>query len=139
MTMAAVTRDSTPFTAVAPLYGSYDWEEAYPFGDRLGRNSLSNCTWGSSPARTRNYMHTAAKRQLENVKRDLPFFMIHGERDRRTPFMQFGKLIDELKQRGNSIEYHSYPDEGHGIRLAKNLTHAYSRMIAFFKKHLAAS
>ena len=70
---------------------------------------------------------------------DLPFFMIHGERDRRTPFMQFGKLIDELKQRGNPVEFYSYPEEAHGIRLAKNRTHAYSRMIAFFQKHLAGS
>jgi dipeptidyl aminopeptidase/acylaminoacyl peptidase len=53
--------------------------------------------------------------------------------------MQFGKLIDELKQRGNSVEYYSYPGEAHGIRLAKNRTHAYSRMIAFFKEHLTGS
>jgi dipeptidyl aminopeptidase/acylaminoacyl peptidase len=139
MTMAAVTRDSTPFTAVAPLYGSYDWEEAYPFGDRLEQKFTVELHMGFKPGEHAElYAHTAAKRQLDTVKRDLPFFLIHGERDRRTPFMQFGKLIDELKQRGNPVEYHSYPEEAHGIRLAKNRTHAYSRMIEFFKKHLVA-
>jgi dipeptidyl aminopeptidase/acylaminoacyl peptidase len=140
MTMAAVTRDSAPFAAVAPLYGSYDWEEAYPFGDRLEQKFTVELHMGFKPGENAElYAHTAAKRQLDKVKRDLPFFMIHGERDRRTPFMQFGKLIDELKQRGNPVEYYSYPDEAHGIRLAKNRAHAYSRMIAFFKKHLAGS
>ena len=140
MTMAAVTRDSTPFTAVAPLYGSYDWEEAYPFGDRLEQKFTVELHMGFKPGENPDlYAHTAAKRHLDKVKRDLPFFMIHGERDRRTPFMQFGKLIEELKRRGNPIEYYSYPEEAHGIRLAKNRTHAYSRMIEFFKKHLVAS
>lgn len=140
MTMAAVTRDSAPFAAVAPLYGSYDWEEAYPFGDRLEQKFTVELHMGFKPGENPElYAHTAAKRQLASVKRDLPFFMIHGERDRRTPFMQFGKLIDELKQRGNPVEFYSYPEEAHGIRLAKNRTHAYSRMIAFFQKHLAGS
>jgi dipeptidyl aminopeptidase/acylaminoacyl peptidase len=140
MTMAAVTRDSTPFTAVAPLYGSYDWEEAYPFGDRLEQKFTVELHMGFKPGENPElYAHTAAKRQLDKVKRDLPFFMIHGELDRRTPFMQFGKLVEELKRRGNPLEYYSYPDEAHGIRLAKNRTDAYSRMIEFFKKHLVTS
>lgn len=140
MTMAAVTRDSTPFTAVAPLYGSYDWEEAYPFGDRLEQKFTVELHNGFKPGENAElYASTAAKRQLDKVKTDLPFFMIHGERDRRTPFMQFGKMLDELKKRGNPVEFYSYPEEAHGIRLAKNRTHAYSRMIAFFKKYLATA
>ena len=49
MTMAAVTRDSTPFSAVAPLYGSYDWEEAYPFGDRLEQKFTVELHMGFKP------------------------------------------------------------------------------------------
>src|SRR5690606_27527914 len=126
MTMAAVTRDSRPFAAGAPLYGSYDWEEAYPFGDRLGQKVTVELHMGFKPGENPElYAHTAAKRHLDKVKRDLPFFMIHGERDRRTPFMQFGRLIEELTKRGNPVEYHSYPNEGHGIRQPENRTHAY--------------
>ncbi len=137
MTMAAITRDSTPFSAVAPFYGSYDWEEAYPHGDRLEQKFTVELHMGFKPGENPElYASTAAKRSLNKVKKDLPFLIIHGERDRRTPFMQFGKIVEELKQRGNPVEFYSYPEEAHGFRLPKNRVHAYTKLIDFFKRYL---
>ena len=82
------------------------------------------------------FEHTASIRHLDRVSKDLPFLIIHGERDRRAPFQQSQRLAEALKARGNPVEFHSYPEEGHGFRLPKNRLHAYGRLLAFFNTHL---
>ncbi len=137
MTMAAITRDPSPFTAVAPFYGSYDWETGYPLGDRVEKFfTLALHFWYRPGENPDLYQHTAAIRHLDKVSTTLPFLIIHGERDRRTPYQQALTLVDTLKKRGNPVEFYSYPEEGHGFRLPKNRIHAYTTMLEFFRKHL---
>lgn len=137
MTLAAVTRDSAPFAAAAPLYGIYDWETAYELGDRLMQFWIVQGHEGFKPGENPSlYRHTATLRNLEGVSRDLPFLIIHGELDRRAPFQQSVDLRDALRARGNPVEFHSYPDEHHGFSRAQNREHAYGRLIAFFREHL---
>ncbi len=137
MSMAAVTRDSSAFAAAAPFYGVFDWEDAYAHADRLMQFWIIEGHLGFKPGENPTlFEHTASIRHLDRVSKDLPFLIIHGERDRRAPFQQSQRLAEALKARGNPVEFHSYPEEGHGFRLPKNRLHAYGRLLAFFNTHL---
>ena len=82
------------------------------------------------------YEHTAALRHLDKVKPSLPFLIIHGERDRRTPYMQALRLVERLKQRGHPVEFHSYPNEAHGFREPTSWLDEYRRVFKLFETHL---
>lgn len=137
MTMAAVTRDSEPFDAAAPFYGIYDWADAYDHGDRLMQFWIIEGHRGFKPGENPDlYEHTASIRHLDRVDRDLPFLIIHGERDRRAPFQQSLRLVEALEERGNPVEFYSYAEEGHGFRLPKNRVHAYEQLLEHFNAYL---
>lgn len=139
MTMAALTRDATPFEAAAPLYGIYDWESAFEEGDRLMKFWIIEGHGGFRPGEAPAlYERTATIRHLDRIPTDLPFLIMHGERDRRAPFSQSVSLRDSLQARGNPVTFHSYPEEGHGFRLPKNRIHAYGELLAFFDRHLTS-
>ncbi|HUG42457.1 MAG TPA: S9 family peptidase [Longimicrobiales bacterium] len=137
MTLAALTRDASPFAAAAPLYGIYDWEAAYEDGDRLMRFWIIEGHRGFGPGEAPGlYQRTATLRQLDRIPVDLPFLIMHGERDRRAPYSQSVRLRDALQARGNPVRFHSYPEEGHGFRLRENRIHAYGELLDFFDHYL---
>lgn len=137
MTLAALTRDASPFAAAAPLYGIYDWEDAYTHGDRLMKFWIIEGHHGFRPGENAAvYAHTATIQRLHLIPATLPFLVIHGELDRRAPFQQSQRLVAALRERGHPVEFYSYPDEQHGFRLPKNRVHAYGRLLAFFDQHL---
>jgi dipeptidyl aminopeptidase/acylaminoacyl peptidase len=139
MSLAALTRDSGPFDAAAPLYGIYDWADAYDHADRLMKFWVIEGHFGFKPGENPDlFEHTASIRHLDRVKTDLPFLVMHGELDRRAPFQQSVRLVEALRVRGNPVEFRTYPDEGHGFRRRDNRIDAYGRLIEFFKEHLTA-
>jgi acylaminoacyl-peptidase len=136
-TLAALTRDSGPFDAAAPLYGIYNWESAYENGDVLMRSWVIEGHRGFRPGeKPELYEHTATARHLDKIKSGLPFLILHGELDRRAPYNQSLALVDSLKAHGATVEFHSYPDEQHGFRQPKNRIDAYGRLLKFFDKNL---
>lgn len=138
MSLAALTRDSSPFDAAAPLYGIYDWADAYDHADRLMKFWVIEGHFGFKPGENPDlFEHTASIRHLDRIKTDLPFLVMHGELDRRAPFQQSERLVEALRARGNQVEFRTYPDEGHGFRRRDNRIDAYGRMIEFFKEHLS--
>lgn len=140
MTMAGVTRDSRPFDAAAPLYGIYDWADAWNHADRLAKLMILKGHRGFKPGeRPELYRHTATLEQLDDVRTDLPFLVMHGELDVRAPFQQSERLVEALRARGNPVTFHSYPDEHHGFGQPENRVDAYGRLIEFFDHHLKTS
>lgn len=137
MTMAAVTRDSEPFDAAAPLYGIYDWADAWDHADRLAKLMILKGHEGFEPGENPElYHHTATLEQLDGIRADLPFLVMHGELDVRAPFQQSERLVEALRARGNPITFHAYPDEHHGFGRPENRIDAYGRLIDFFDRHL---
>lgn len=136
-TLAALTRDSRPFDAAAPLYGIYDWETAYENGDVLMRSWVIEGHRGFRPGeKPELYAHTATVHHLDEIRPGLPFLILHGELDRRAPYQQSLALVKSLEAKGNPVEFHSYPDEHHGFRQPKNRIDAYGRLLKFFDKNL---
>lgn len=137
MTMAGVTRDDRPFDAAAPLYGIYDWADAWDHADRLAKLMILKGHRGFKPGEAPDlYRHTATLEQLDGVRSDLPFLVMHGELDVRAPFQQSERLVEALRARGNPVAFHSYPDERHGFGRPENRVDAYGRLIDFFDRHL---
>jgi len=137
MTGAAVTRDSKAFDAAAPLYGIYDWAEAYEGGDYLMQFWIIQGHLGFKPGENPElYEHTASIRHFGGVRKDLPFLVMAGELDRRAPFTQSKMLVKTLQERGNPVEYHWYPNEQHGFRLPADRIDAYGHLLDFFGKYL---
>lgn len=138
MSMAALTRTSEPFDAAAPLYGIFDWADAFEHGDYLMRFWIIEGHMGFKPGENPElYERTASIRHLDQVDRDLPFLVMHGEEDRRAPFQQSERLVEALRERGNPVEFRSYPGEGHGFSRPDHRLDAYGRLIEFFGEHLA--
>lgn len=137
MTMAAVTRPGSAFDAAAPLYGIFDWADAFEDGDYLMRFWVIEGHLGFKPGENPElYERTASIRHLDRVDRDLPFLVIHGEQDRRAPYQQSVDLRNALEARGNPVEFHSYPGERHGFRKPENRLHAYGNLIDFMTEQL---
>lgn len=137
MSMAAVTRTSEPFDAAAPMYGIYDWADAFRHGDYLMRFWVIEGHLGFRPGENPElYERTATLRHLDEVDPDLPFLIVHGEQDRRSPFQQSVRLRDALRDRGNPVTFFSYPEERHGIGKPENRLHAYGHLIEFMSTHL---
>jgi dipeptidyl aminopeptidase/acylaminoacyl peptidase len=59
-----------------------------------------------------------------------------GEADRRVPIAHGIRMRDAMKAAGNPVEWHSYPEEGHGWYLSANRIDFANRMERFFAKHL---
>ena len=135
MTMAAVTRDPSKFQAAAPFYGIYDWVAAYSDADRLGKIFEVTGFDGFKPDENPEmYYRDSTINFLKDV--NVPLLIEHGELDRRAPYSQALRVVNELKREGKTFEFFHYPDEQHGIRRPQNYVDAYTRMEAWFDKYL---
>jgi dipeptidyl aminopeptidase/acylaminoacyl peptidase len=65
-----------------------------------------------------------------------PLLVLHGEQDKDVPFAQIGPFVERAKQSGAPVDYHTYPNEGHGNRLPGHQQDALDRMRVFFRRHL---
>jgi dipeptidyl aminopeptidase/acylaminoacyl peptidase len=61
---------------------------------------------------------------------------MHGELDRRVPIQNFENAVAEFERLGKSVEVKTYPDEAHGFRNPDNRVDTWSRLEAFFTRHL---
>jgi dipeptidyl aminopeptidase/acylaminoacyl peptidase len=67
-----------------------------------------------------------------------PLMVIHGERDPRVPISESEQMVASLRARQHPVEYHVFPDEGHGITKLKNKLAVYPAVALFLDKYLKA-
>ncbi len=67
-----------------------------------------------------------------------PMMMIHGANDPRVPISETEQMIESLKQRGRTVEYVRFEDEGHGIVKLRNKLVAFPKIADFLEEHLGA-
>lgn len=65
-----------------------------------------------------------------------PLMVIQGRNDPRVPAEEAEQVVSTLRQRGHTVEYMCYEDEGHGIGKLKNQLDCYPRMAAFLKRYM---
>lgn len=72
---------------------------------------------------------------VSNVR--APAMIIRGSNDPRDPASESDQFVRALRERGKTIEYLRFPDEGHAIRKLSNQIIAYRRIAAFLERTLA--
>ena len=66
-----------------------------------------------------------------------PLLVIHGANDPRVPIGEAEQIVASLRERGRTVEYLRFEDEGHGIAKYVNKITAYEAIAGFLEKHLA--
>lgn len=134
--MAAITRAPGKFDAAVPMAGIYDFGDAYTNADRIGKIFIKTGHGGSPEEKPEIYAISNALSRVHQV--ETPLLLMHGEADVRAPFRQFELAVEILKKEGKAFESHSYPNEPHGFRNPMNRVDMYTRLEAWFKKHLSS-
>ena len=114
--------------------GLYDINAQYKSGDirwARGGKKFLQATFGDGDE---------AKKQspvnyVEKLK--IPFMIIHGGKDIRTPYKEAVTFMKELDKRGITYEKMIVEKEGHGFSEEENRIEKLKRISAFFNKYLA--
>lgn len=131
--MAAITRTPDKFDAAVPMRGIYSASLTLPDADRLGKIFTITGHGGTPEERPEIYEKTNTLDRMDRIT--APVLIMHGERDVRAPFRNFELAVERLETLGKEFESMTYP-EGHGFRDPANSIDMYSRLEAFFRKHL---
>lgn len=135
MSMAAISRDAQAFDAAVAMRGAYSKTETLDETDRLGKIFSITGHGGTPDERPDTYEKSNTIDRIENI--ETPVLLMHGEEDRRVPFRHFELAVERLEEFGKDYESHSYPGEGHGFSNPENSIDMYSRLEAYFRKHLS--
>ena len=65
-----------------------------------------------------------------------PLIVVHGARDPRVPIHEAEQIVRALRERGQTVEYLRYEDEGHGLTKLRNRQEAYGRIAEFLSDEL---
>ena len=114
--------------------GLYDINAQYKSGDirwARGGKKFLQATFGDG---------NEAKKQspvnyVEKLK--IPFMIIHGGKDIRTPYKEAVTFMKELDKKGITYEKMIVEKEGHGFSEEENRIEKLKRISAFFNKYLA--
>jgi dipeptidyl aminopeptidase/acylaminoacyl peptidase len=69
----------------------------------------------------------------------VPVLLTHGGVDSRVPIVHASRFLAAARTAGVKVEYHDYPDEGHGFNLPDNEADYYKRLAAFVEQHLGSA
>jgi len=135
--MSLITQYPDTFRAAVNFFG---FTELATFVDSwppyLQRRLFADLGFDPRTDRARNrsrspYYH------LERI--NIPLQVHQGANDRRVPRAQSDKLVKRMQERGLTVEYFVYPDEGHGFTRLENERASFERMVAFFKRHMLSN
>ncbi len=131
--MSAITRTPDKFDAAVPMRGIYSESLTLPYADRLGKIFTITGHGGTPEERPEIYAKSETLDRMDRIT--APVLIMHGEFDVRAPFENFELAVERLEALGKEFESRTYP-EGHGFRNPANSVDMYSRLRAFFDKHL---
>ncbi|MFL6871997.1 MAG: alpha/beta hydrolase family protein [Candidatus Azotimanducaceae bacterium] len=117
--------------------GVFDLEEQIKRSDTggfySGRAYMANVI-GTDPAELRNQ---SPIKNLDKVK--APMLILHGTKDKRTPFKGAEQMVAALKGTDIDFEYKYYDKEGHGNRKMENRIDEWQRISTFLQRVRAST
>jgi dipeptidyl aminopeptidase/acylaminoacyl peptidase len=132
-TLMAVGRYPQTFAVAVDLFGPLDWYSMMKNSDPLLQQYI--VTLLGDPDKNRQvYENTSPSKYVANIK--APLLVLQGENDPRVPKEETDQVVDMLKKRGNVVDVHYYPAEGHGFAKRENQIDAIKRTIDWFEKYL---
>jgi dipeptidyl aminopeptidase/acylaminoacyl peptidase len=134
-TLLAVTEMPTAFRAAVDVAGVVDYamyyEDPYHGGWTVSRI-------GRPDEHPKVYAQASPISRIDRLVR--PLLVLHGTADVNVPYLHSVRLIDELlkKGKGGLVEFMTYPGEFHYFTREHVLRDAWTRVAAFFDRHLSS-
>ena len=132
-TLLAVTEMPTTYRAAVDVAGVVDYAMYYEDPYHGGWTASRIGTPEQNPA---VYAQASPVSHIDRLVR--PLLVLHGTADVNVPYLHSVRLIDEAlkKNKGPLLEFMTYPGEFHYFTREHVLRDAWTRVAAFFEKHL---
>ena len=132
-TLLAVTEMPTTYRAAVDVAGVADYAMYYEDPYHGGWTASRIGTPEQNPA---VYAQASPISHIDRLVR--PLLVLHGTADVNVPYLHSVRLIDEAlkKNKGPLLEFMTYPGEFHYFTREHVLRDAWTRVAAFFDKHL---
>jgi dipeptidyl aminopeptidase/acylaminoacyl peptidase len=136
LTMAAVTRLPAYFNAGVAFVGVSNWVTALE-GASPSLKASDRVEYGDigSPADREFFAEISPIRFVDGD--EAPVMVLHGANDPRDPPTESDQFVRAIRERGGTVEYLRFPDEGHNIRRLENRIIAYRRIAEFLERMLS--
>ena len=133
LALLALGRQPTVYRAGVSLYGMADLVHDYTLTkDRYG-------AWYASEMGTPE-THAALFKERSPVtyldKMRAPLLVLQGANDSDVPKVESDLVVERLRARKHSVDYHVYANEGHVFTRRENRLDAAARIVRFFEQHL---
>jgi dipeptidyl aminopeptidase/acylaminoacyl peptidase len=133
MTLAAITLYPDLWAAAVDTVGIVNWE-TFLNNTSSYRRRQREVEYGMLDRDIEFLRAISPIKKIDRIK--APLFVIHGKNDPRVPYTEAEQLVKALKDRGATVEYKLFDDEGHGISKLKNRLELYPLVADFLDKHL---
>ena len=117
------------------MYGDSEIADSYRHGDRIGRLDLHR-QMGSpdEPERSERYRRGSPVYRAERI--EAPLLILHGRKDKRVVPLMTEKMVEALEIEGKHHEVVWYDEEGHGWQKRETRRDAFTKILAFLKRHV---
>jgi dipeptidyl aminopeptidase/acylaminoacyl peptidase len=133
MTMAAITLYPDLWAAAVNTVGIVNWE-TFLKNTSGYRRRQREVEYGMLDRDIDFLRRISPIAKVDRIK--TPLFVIHGKNDPRVPYTEAEQIVKVLKERGATVEYKLYDDEGHGISKLKNRLELYPLVADFLDKYM---
>jgi dipeptidyl aminopeptidase/acylaminoacyl peptidase len=133
MTMAAITLYPDLWAAAVNTVGIVNWE-TFLKNTSGYRRRQREVEYGRLDRDIEFLRRVSPIAKVDRIK--TPLFVIHGKNDPRVPYTEAEQIVKVLKERGATVEYKLFDDEGHGISKLKNRLELYPLVAGFLDKYM---
>lgn len=133
MTMAAITLYPELWAAAVDTVGIVNWE-TFLKNTSAYRRRAREVEYGMLD-RDLDFLRSISPiAKVDKIK--TPLFVIHGKNDPRVPYTEAEQVVKALRDRGATVEYKLFDDEGHGISKLKNRLVLYPLVADFLDRNM---
>lgn len=133
MTMAAITLYPDLFAAAVNTVGIVNWE-TFLKNTSGYRRRQREVEYGFLDKDLDFLRSISPLAKVDKIK--TPLFVIHGKNDPRVPYTEAEQIVKALRDRGATVEYKLFDDEGHGVSKLKNRLELYPLVADFLDKYM---
>lgn len=133
MTLTLSSRHAELWAAAVDMFGPYD---LLTFANRVPESwkPLMAFLVGDPVTEKEMLIERSPRTYIQQIQ--APLLVIQGKNDPRVIEQESRELVEELRGRGNQVEYLMFEDEGHDVLKYENRVRCYNTITDFFKKHL---
>lgn len=129
MTLAAITLYPDQWAAACELVGIANFR-TFLEQTKSYRRALRESEYGYLAKHGELLDRLSPIHKVDKIK--APLLVVHGANDPRVPVNEAEQIVAALKQRGRTVDYLRFENEGHGVFRAENRVVFYERLAAFF-------